>query len=579
MTLTLKQSLGLWSWAGALALGLVAIVPMGAGWRALTVSITLSVIALLWRRALRVKQQRGERLLGSHASIPPASYRHPILLVCGDGLTGFFGAVPDGQLALRATDQGCYLPVTGAEQLTTVAADLLAARPEWATQISVLLVVDTGAHADSAVLASRIRSFGYQVAKVRKRGIALPLLVMSYLPGAPVPGAWFSWEAGCASPRVREAGVCMGLADWQRSGGDVSIQASRLQACVQLNSVAQLLAEWVVPALIETIPGYAPSSPPAVVVIASAPPLGPPVVNNLWQRWLHGRIGVTVNNRVSGAADAQPPFPDVLLHLLPTRAAHRGRFKAHVLGVWLFVLAGVAALMSSAWQNTLLVRQVSDDLRRYAAIRPGLGPHELAQREEALAVLRQDAQRLDHYYRHGEPWSLGLGLYQGGAMRAPLQAAIAGHRQPVSASTPVRNATTVRLDSLSLFSSGSTELKPESTKVLVKALVGIKAQPGWLIVIAGHTDATGSDEQNLRLSRARAAAVHGWLLRMGDIPDSCFAVQGFGASQPVASNDTEPGRAANRRVEIRLVPEPGACTSGGAVSDLQPVPHSAAFNY
>lgn len=117
----------------------------------------------------------------------------------------------------------------------------------------------------------------------------------------------------------------------------------------------------------------------------------------------------------------------------------------------------------------------------------------------------------------------------------------------------------LRLDSLSLFEAGSAELKPGSTKVLINALVDIKAQPGWLLVIAGHTDATGNAEHNLQLSRARALAVREWMQRMSDIPDSCFAVQGVAASQPIASNDTESGRAANRRVDIRLVPQVGAC--------------------
>ncbi|WP_426127812.1 OmpA family protein [Pseudomonas sp. DWP1b1] len=117
----------------------------------------------------------------------------------------------------------------------------------------------------------------------------------------------------------------------------------------------------------------------------------------------------------------------------------------------------------------------------------------------------------------------------------------------------------VRLDSLSLFDAGSAALKPDSTKVLINALVGIKAQPGWLIVIAGHSDATGAMEQNLTLSHARASAVRDWMQRMGDIPDSCFAVQGLAANQPIASNETEAGRTANRRVDIQLVPQVGAC--------------------
>jgi type VI secretion system protein VasL len=117
----------------------------------------------------------------------------------------------------------------------------------------------------------------------------------------------------------------------------------------------------------------------------------------------------------------------------------------------------------------------------------------------------------------------------------------------------------VRLDSLSLFDAGSAELKPGSTDVLVKALVDIKAQPGWLILIAGHTDATGSVEQNLQLSYTRASAVREWMQRVGSIAADCFAVQGFAASQPIAGNETEAGRMANRRVDIRLVPQAGAC--------------------
>lgn len=124
----------------------------------------------------------------------------------------------------------------------------------------------------------------------------------------------------------------------------------------------------------------------------------------------------------------------------------------------------------------------------------------------------------------------------------------------------------IQLDSLNLFEPGSAELKPGSTKLLINALVGIKAQPGWLILISGHADARGDAAKNLDLSRARASAVRDWMQRMGDIPDSCFAVQGVAASQPVSSNDTLNGRAENRRVDIRLVPQRDACGGLEAVA-------------
>ncbi|MDO2366733.1 OmpA family protein, partial [Escherichia coli] len=85
------------------------------------------------------------------------------------------------------------------------------------------------------------------------------------------------------------------------------------------------------------------------------------------------------------------------------------------------------------------------------------------------------------------------------------------------------------------------------------------AKPGWLIVVAGHPDSIGNDRSNQQLSLKRAEAVRDWMRDTGDVPVSCFAVQGCGASSPVASNETPEGRAKNRRVEISLVPQKDAC--------------------
>ncbi len=93
--------------------------------------------------------------------------------------------------------------------------------------------------------------------------------------------------------------------------------------------------------------------------------------------------------------------------------------------------------------------------------------------------------------------------------------------------------------------------------------MGIKAKPGWLIVVAGHTDSTGDEQVNQALSLKRAESVRNWMRDTGDVPESCFAVQGYGESRPVASNDTAHGRALNRRVEISLVPQASACQIPG----------------
>lgn len=566
---------GLWLWAGALSLLLIATLPLASGVQVIAALVVTAFVVVGWRRISRTAGKPTQLQWSSGVSLPAGSYRHPVVLVVGDCLADLFEASSAEQLAPRVTVEGCYVPVPDLSKLPATVADLLLERPEWGGQLSVMWVVTPGAHTDGAVLANQIQSLCHQVAIVRKRGTSLPLLIVGYFPSAFGASPWFSWEAEASTVRVHEAGECLTVTEWQHRGTEPGSQADRLRATVQLNAAVGWLNGACLPEMGRRDSRAGMASAFAVAV-AFVPWSEGARNSNLWHRWLQERTGLSFSG-VANQANASLPFPDALLHLLPGRAQHSRRSGAVVIGVWLFVLTACVALISSARQNTLLIRQVTDDLRRYSTASLSPDSDKVSQRQEALMVLRQDAQRLDHYYRQGEPWSLGIGLYQGERLRPSLLAAINGHRIPMPQGVPDKPRT-VRLDSLSLFNSGSAQLKPESTKFLVNAFASIKAQPGWLIVITGHTDATGSDEQNLRLSRARAAAVHDWIQHMGDIPSNCFAVQGLGASEPVASNDTEQGRSANRRVEIRLVPEAGACQSSTTASGLQPLSHSATPN-
>lgn len=100
------------------------------------------------------------------------------------------------------------------------------------------------------------------------------------------------------------------------------------------------------------------------------------------------------------------------------------------------------------------------------------------------------------------------------------------------------------------FDTDKDSLKPESDAVLNQVLGLLKQYPQLHLVIAGHTDAQGSDEHNLDLSNRRAQSVVAWLVGHGIAADRLQA-EGHGESQPVASNDTPEGRALNRRVELR----------------------------
>jgi outer membrane protein OmpA-like peptidoglycan-associated protein len=71
--------------------------------------------------------------------------------------------------------------------------------------------------------------------------------------------------------------------------------------------------------------------------------------------------------------------------------------------------------------------------------------------------------------------------------------------------------------------------------------------------VYGHTDSTGSDAYNQTLSERRATAVADYLVSRG-VQSARLGTRGYGESQPIASNDTDAGRAANRRVEIKIVP-------------------------
>ena len=99
------------------------------------------------------------------------------------------------------------------------------------------------------------------------------------------------------------------------------------------------------------------------------------------------------------------------------------------------------------------------------------------------------------------------------------------------------------------FATNSAELDPMATATLDQVVALFKNQAGLKLRIEGHTDNTGDAQANLDLSRRRAEAVKSYLVGRG-IPDMRLTTAGFGASQPVASNDRPEGRALNRRVEL-----------------------------
>ena len=101
------------------------------------------------------------------------------------------------------------------------------------------------------------------------------------------------------------------------------------------------------------------------------------------------------------------------------------------------------------------------------------------------------------------------------------------------------------------FAVGRADLNPRLRPILDQFASGLSQQQGTEVRIIGHTDNTGSDALNDRLSLDRAQSVRDYLLARGVRADS-VQVAGRGEREPVADNATEAGRAQNRRVEIFL---------------------------
>jgi outer membrane protein OmpA-like peptidoglycan-associated protein len=123
-----------------------------------------------------------------------------------------------------------------------------------------------------------------------------------------------------------------------------------------------------------------------------------------------------------------------------------------------------------------------------------------------------------------------------------------------------------------LFETGEVNLREQALTSLVEVVDLLQTEPDKQIRIEGHTDSIGSSEANLRISRQRADAVRSALVDLGVDADRMTAV-GMGEDYPIDSNETEEGRASNRRVDVILLDDvaaPAATPDGPSVGPRPP---------
>ena len=100
------------------------------------------------------------------------------------------------------------------------------------------------------------------------------------------------------------------------------------------------------------------------------------------------------------------------------------------------------------------------------------------------------------------------------------------------------------------FDTGKSEIKPESEQAIGEIAKLLKNDASLKVYVVGHTDNVGGMDANMKLSQARSDAVAQALISKHSIDSSRLKAHGAGPFAPVASNDTEEGRAKNRRVEL-----------------------------
>jgi outer membrane protein OmpA-like peptidoglycan-associated protein len=132
------------------------------------------------------------------------------------------------------------------------------------------------------------------------------------------------------------------------------------------------------------------------------------------------------------------------------------------------------------------------------------------------------------------------------------QAAELKQNVPGATVTRVGEGIIVKFNSGLLFNEGSTDLLAEAQTNLQNLAASLQQNAWTNVIVIGHSDNTGTSQQNMDISEQRAAAVKAYLALKGVDP-SRISTLGKAETEPIADNSTEAGRALNRRVEVVII--------------------------
>ena len=218
---------------------------------------------------------------------------------------------------------------------------------------------------------------------------------------------------------------------------------------------------------------------------------------------------------------------------------------------WLLLLLGAAALFyflrscskEKEAVSTTTETVIDSTASTMGAAADSVGSNVGAAMDSAGSAVGDAAANLGAFFKRKLPSGIELNIPENG-IENKLVTFIEDKSKPVD------KTTWFNFNRL-LFETGKATLKPESKEEVKNIAEILKAFPEVNIKIGGYTDNTGSADLNKKLSQERADAVMTELVQLG-IGKARLAAEGYGSEHPEASNDTEAGRAQNRRIAVRV---------------------------
>lgn len=489
--------------------------------------------------------------------LPPNNYQGAVIIVCGQSKVLFH----ENQ-TYRETAKGWYIYASSPIDLINITQHIVDIAPLQLRRLSLLYALLPEQLLQQEEAAQETLNWRRAIHESNKKtGKTLPFWVTLYL-NSPVnylnshfddTTPWITYLNGQPELLVVSDNLATHpISTWLSQNREQT--ESQLTIALWLDQLLAWLKSEFIPLLTVAQSG-APSLIPAAWAIQLT--TVPTISDNSWAKFIHHKTTLSPSIIKTSNNNDELPLPDIVIDKL-THDVNLLKIETTfgivgmICGLFL-----IGALSGSYHHNKQLIYDNSNDINHFKSI----SDENLEPKKVAYQQLLSDATFLSHWQREGTPARYSLALYQGNNILPYLHALLSSWAPPLPPAPIIVQEVPemVTLDSLALFASGQYELKNEATKVLVDALINIKAKPGWLIVISGYTDNTGNPDLNQKLSLKRAEAVRDWMIKTSDIAPSCFAVQGYGQHQPVADNSTLDGRASNRRVEIRLIPQADAC--------------------